>query len=581
MVLRLIQLSLRHRGISIAILVASILLSLASASRVRLGFQFRDGYAYPGSPHYPALERYSREFGDPGGYVVVLLEADDVFRKQNLAYIKDLTRDLQPEPAFIRIRSLATVPVVRLDGETVESGPLLEDLPDSPERIARLRAAALGSRLLVRRLISRDGKATAVLAELRKPAVLASTQEQKEAIAAVAKAVAQRPPPPGLSARITGAPVLETTATDMMLGDQLVLIPAVLTVILLTLVVIFRSIQGVLLSLAPLAVTVIWFAGMLGLTGRPIDILGSSFLVILLTYAVVDPIFMLTRYLSKIERGYDREGAILESLSELILPCFLASVTTALGFAAFAVATLPMVRYFGYAIAAGVMFAFLTTIAVLPLLLSLVPPPRRASSSFPLSRALRRVFDKLWRALNARRRIVIAAGLFVLALGMASGASLRIDNHYVGLLADGPERDAVLKLEEKLSGVVRLVVYLEGSPGAMRRPDVLRAIATVDALAEQYPLVNSSISLMDLLAEMNAAFNADGASAREVADYPALVAQYLTFVDPAERADFVNDDQSRSHIAILIEDPGSAAVRQLRVSLQRAIDQQQFDKLGI
>src|SRR5258708_11752825 len=100
----------------------------------------------------------------------------------------------------------------------------------------------------------------------------------------------------------------------------------------------------------------------------------------------------------------------------MMLPCFLTSLTTALGFAAFATATMPAVRYFGIIVAIGVAFSFVTTVTVLPLLLSLIPPPKRPFSSFALQSMLDRWLRRSWRGLNAHRLPVLIAGVAMLAV---------------------------------------------------------------------------------------------------------------------------------------------------------------------
>ena len=144
-----------------------------------------------------------------------------------------------------------------------------------PERLANLRDTILRSKLLSRRLVSDDGTTTAVLADMRTPASVATIAEESEAIDAVRKAIERRPPPPGLITTITGGPSVEAGVARSIVHDLFVMTPASLVVILIALVVTFRSAHGVLLAMATLIVSVLWTAGLYGLIGRPIDLLGN------------------------------------------------------------------------------------------------------------------------------------------------------------------------------------------------------------------------------------------------------------------------------------------------------------------
>jgi len=165
----------------------------------------------------------------------VLVEADDVFRRDVLEYVQSLTRALTPDRRFVRVRSLTNAKAVFAEGEEVNVGTLLAPIPASPQGIERARKAAMDSELLRRRLVSADSKATAVLAETRVPLASATIAEQKEALAAVEAVMAAHPPPPGIRCTVTGAPAVEVEGTRLLLVDQLVFFPVAMVVMFLLL----------------------------------------------------------------------------------------------------------------------------------------------------------------------------------------------------------------------------------------------------------------------------------------------------------------------------------------------------------
>jgi predicted RND superfamily exporter protein len=578
---KLIRFLLRRRAIVLPLLLVSVALAGWSATQIRVRFQYRDFYDYPGNPDMPLFARYNQEFGDPAGFVIVLVEADDVFRRDVLAYVGSVTRALQPEAIFSHVRSLTNAKVVRGDGDDVVAGLLMPQLPDTPAQTELLRRVATHSTLLLRRLISADSKATVVLAEMRSPATLASIDEQREAIHTVQRVLAEHPVPAGVRVRVTGGPTAEVETTRSLSRDLLVFTPAAVLLIILALSYTFRSVQGVVLPLVAVSVALVWTAGIFALFHHPVDIVGSTMPATLLVYGVVDPIFVLTRFNQKLELGRPLNQAILEAELELRLPCFLTSLTTALGFAAFATASLPTVADFGKTVAIGVALSWVTTVVVLPPVLSLLPPPRVRVSTLGSSAWLDRRLQGLWGAMRGRSgRVLVGAAALMSLLGVV-GARQHISSIYVGNLPKGPVLDAIHVLEAKLSGVIRTVVYFEGEPDTMKRPDVLEAIAAVDRFAEQQPMVNTSVSLADLVADENEAFNGGDPKARVIPKSRALVAQYLALLDPDDRSDFVDAAYAKTHLRILTDDPGSEAFRDLRVELERVIAAQHFDQLGV
>jgi hydrophobe/amphiphile efflux-3 (HAE3) family protein len=580
MALKIIRALVRFRWATLCFIVVSMALSAQAARTIQFRFQYRDFFDYPTNPRLPLLTRYTADFGDPGGYVVLLVLARDVFQPEVLRYVSDLTRALEAYSEFSDVKSLANAPCIRAVNGDVESGPVMKRVPSTGDEIEDLRRTALQSTMLVRRVVSADSTATAVLAQMRTPSAFATIEEERAADNLAQGVVRDHPPPPGVQIRVTGAPRVEVDTSTSLAHDQATFMPCIVFIIVVALALTFRSAQGVILPLSAVIVSLVWTAGIYSLFHRPIEIIGSVFPTILIVYGVVDPIFVYTRYLTKLDLGLTRSAAIFEAISELLLPCFLTSLTTALGFASFATATLPSVRNFGLIVAIGISLSFLTTVTVLPVLLAVVPSPKGKQVSTRMSGPLDSALVRYWNVIRRRRGFVLAVALSVIAIGAVSGSGLDIVNAYTGVLPSGPAKDGVRVLEQKLSGVVRLVVYLEGPEGSMKRPDVLKAIAEVDKLAEQRPEVDSSISLSDLVSDANQAFEGGDASQHHVPDSAALIAQYLAFTDPSDRSDFVSDDYSRSHIRILVTDQGSRALRQLRDALQRDIDAQ-FAPLGI
>lgn len=576
-----IRVILRRRALTATILVVLLGLAMFSARTIRLRFQFRDFFDYPANPDLALFKEDNEEFGDPAGYVVAMIDADDVFQRDVLDYVRRITAALEPDPLFSRIRSLVNVHAIRGQGDEVASGPLMTEIPATPAAMAELKRFVLSSPLLVRRLVSVDGKTTAVLAQMRTPAQFSSVPEQQAAVASVEKVLAAHPPPRGVVVRLTGAPVVEVGVTESLIKDQLVLMPAVMTVLLVMLFLMFRSSHGIILCMAAVNAATIGTAGIFALLGRPVDIIGSVIPTTILVYGVVDPIFVLTRVLGKLEAGRTRTDAIVESFKELGWPCLLTSLTTALGFASFVTARAPTIRYYGISVAIGVLLAWVTTMTVLPLLLSVFPLPKRRFSGLALSRFIDGKLASLWGFLKRRLGLAVVATCVVLVAGAFAARKQHINNVYVDGLPHGQAQADVRALESRLSGVVRLTVHLDGAPGAMKRPEVLKAIELIDTTMERHPLVTTSSSLADLVGEANQAFHAGDPTQHVVPASQALVAQYLALVDPADRADFVTDDYAKSHIALLLLDTGSEDARAVAGYLEAVIARSGLAALGV
>jgi predicted RND superfamily exporter protein len=285
--------------------------------------------------------------------------------------------------------------------------------------------------------------------------------------------------------------------------------------------------------------------------------------------------------LHKLDAGLEREEAIAVASQELALPCFLTSLTTALGFAAFATSSAPTIRYYGIAVAIGVALSWVTTVVLLPVLLAVAPVPKRQFRAGYATAAIDALLARVWPF--ARRQVRLVYGLLALILlsGALCARSQRVVNEYVGGLPRGEERDQVRELERSLTGIVRFAVYLEGPPESMRQPAVLQAMERIELAALRIPLITYSASLASAVAEINGAFQGGGAESRSVPRSRALIAQYLALLSPEDRLRLASDDYSRSQIVILARDEGSLGAAALARSLQAALDASGLHELGV
>jgi predicted RND superfamily exporter protein len=572
---------LSYRGLAACTVLLTLALAALLARSIRVQFQFRDFYDFPGNARAAQLRKDIDRFGDPAGFVVALLETERVFRADNLAYVRSLTRALEPDPVFVRVISLSNVHAIRGAGDDVVSGPLLAEMPQSATELAELERFALASPLLRRKLVSSDGKLTAVLAEMRTPSAYATIAEQERAVAVVQRAVASIPMPAGVKVRVTGAPVVDTGVTRALVRDQMVLVPAVVAALSVVVFIAFRSLWCLLVSLSTVGVAALWTAGAFALLGRPVDIIGSMVPISILVYGMVDPIFVIARVLHKQHAGLEKLEAISEASSELGLPCFLTSLTTALGFAAFLSAHQPTVRYYGLTVAIGVLLSWVTSVTVLPILLSWVPLPARGFSAPGSSGWLETALRSTWHFLRRRVRSTLLVTAVLLVTGALFASRQRIDNQYVGELPRGDTQNDVHRFEHTLAGIVSMTVHLEGPRDAFKQPAVLKRIARVDQMMANQALVTGVSSLAELVAEANQAFHGGQLDERRVPSSRPLIAQYLALIDPGDRASFVTDDYSQAQIAIALVDPGSERTRVIAAALGDSVKQVDFGALGI
>ncbi len=178
------------------------------------------------------------------------------------------------------------------------------------------------------------------------------------------------------------------STTGLLLGLALV-------VILLLLVVFYRTGSDVALSLSGLVITIVWVFGLQGLLGPGgIGLIGASnplatMIPVLLIGLTVDFALQITgNYREQLEKGHDVKDAITRAVKNTGLPLFLAAVTTMISFFTNITNSLPPLKDFGIIAGLGVFFGYIVMTTLVPAVRSILDQRRVANGKDVKARLL-------------------------------------------------------------------------------------------------------------------------------------------------------------------------------------------------
>ncbi len=528
---------------------------------LRFSYSLRSLYDYPGNPDVGPLDRYLAQFGDDYYFVLLLVRTDDVFSPEALSFIQKLSHGLDRQQQFRRVWSVAVNDVPRGEGDAVMTGPLFETVPRDPEQLRKLRRFALASDLVVPRWVSADGRYAVIAAEMRTRKV-GDLDEMQAAVDAADRVIRGVDAPAGTKVWVSGSPAIETGIRNVLLRDQMVFAPFAGLIIIVVLFVVFRSVHGVILPLLNVLVSVVWVLGLMATTGAQINIVSNTIPTILLIYGILDSIFVISHFYRLNEGGNDRREAARRTILRVGWPCAVTSLTTAVGFAAFSLSSVPMMRSFGLFLALGVVFAFVGGVILLPAALCLFPAPRQGYSGRTLTLLAGRVLDRLATVVARRPGSLIAVALALLiGCAVIAGTKNRVDVLFIDELPPSlPSVEAHRLLSEHLFGALHVSLVVRGSADAVKKASVLESIDRVHRWALKQPQVRSVLSLAGLVRALNKAFHGGEESFDRIPSSERLIAQYLALLDPDTHADFVTTDYSQTHLRLTLPDDGSASL---------------------
>lgn len=236
-------------------------------------------------------------------------------------------------------------------------------------------------------------------------------------------------------------------------------------IMLICMIILFRRFWGSLIAFFSVFLGMVIFFGILGWIGRPIDLMGTLFPVLLVIVGTSDVVHIMTKYVEELRSGKSKQEALRITFREIGMATFLTSLTTAIGFLSLITSNMPPIRNFGVFSAVGVFVAFGTVILLTTALVSWFPAdalmkPRTRPK--PFSRMLVTINE--WTQ-NRTRAIALGAVIFaVICIAGASQTTLNLTSN-----RDLPFNSKILKdfntVDEKTKGLNPMDIAVEVREG--------------------------------------------------------------------------------------------------------------------
>lgn len=120
-----------------------------------------EGMILKHDPDRPAYDRAVETFGSDN-FTCVYVKDRDLFTHEKLTAAADVFYKLQDIPGVLRVDGLFNATNFKGEGGTLTTNPFLDPVPEDPAELVRLKADALRNPLLTGTLISPDGTGLAI-----------------------------------------------------------------------------------------------------------------------------------------------------------------------------------------------------------------------------------------------------------------------------------------------------------------------------------------------------------------------------------------------------------------------------------
>lgn len=558
----------RRWPIMLLSLLATLFLAIGGQD---LGFS-TDYRVYFGddNPQLQAFENIQSIYSK-NDYVLFAIAPDsgEIFSHRTLELISRLTDAAWQMPHSQRVDSVTNFQHTYAQ----EDDLIVEDLIHEPaeldeDGLRQARRIALAEPLLVNALLSPNADAGAVAVNLEVP-----DNDENAVMEAVVFARDLRRQLlldyPDHHIALSGTALMNAAFAEAALNDMATLVPLMYIGILLLMVILLRSFWatvGTVLVIGMSAASAMGFAGWAGIPLTTLSVLAPT---MILTVAVADSVHLLVHLLERMRQGDSKKKAVMKSLRLNLMPIFITSLTTAIGFASMNLSDSPPLGHLGTIVTVGVIAAFVHSVFFLPAFMSLVPLTISRQQQVSRSR-LSPALDRLgaWVVAHNKKLIVIAPLIAVLLVAFIPANEL--DDNFVEYFDDSIEfrRDTDFVLE-RLTGIYQLEYSLgSGDSGGIADPGYLAEVAGFRDWMLEQPGVVHVATLATTMERLNMNMHGDDPAFHRLPDSRELSAQYLLLYEMSlpfglDLNNQINVDKSATRFVATLRGLSAGEMREL------------------
>lgn len=534
---------LRHRLLVTGLFALLVAFSFVGTKRIVMKTSF-DDYFVSDDPMLLKTDEFKSIFGNDY-YVAVLVKNKDVFSKRSLTLIRELSNELKDSLSYAdKVTSLTDLEfaVGTEEGMTIEQ-IVPEQIPSDAAGLKEIRRKAYSKPYLSKKLVSKDGTMTWIMVKLRPfPAdsVWKKTSDiapdmvtGKEAGRIITKAKYAE-----LSPNAAGMPYMSYEKFVYLKGEMGRLFAIAFLVSIVVMLVVTRSLRGVVAPLITSICALIIGFGIIGWTGLYID-MSTAMIAVILTFAcsIAYNIHLYNFFKTRFVETGRRKASITDAVGETGWGVLLSGLTTIAAMMTFLAMSIVPMKAIGLNTSLCLLSVLLTCLVVTPVLLSLGRDRKpHANMSHSFEGYVGDHFERFGGfVIRNHRRIVVVSLVLTLFCG-------------IGLFSIEPAFDVEKTMGRKVEYVKKFLDLCDTELGSMysydlmitlphaddaKKPENLKRLDQLATITEGYLLTKRHNSVTDIIKDMNCTLNGGKQQFYRIPDDADMVAQLLLLYENA------------------------------------------------
>lgn len=495
--------------------------------------------------------------------VMIALKTDDIFNKETIERINYLTSQFKLVEGVNYVTSLTNVLDIKKTEEGIEIGRLIDeyDLPKTPEELQKLKSYTLSKDLYRGRLVSDDAQVTLIVCRLSEDVDKIKTARQLEEIVKETSLIEK--------VYYSGMPFQMLEISNFILSDLKFLIPLIGLLIIISLLLAFRTLRGVVLPVLSVSMSTIWTLGIMSILKIPLTVISDIIPVILIAIGSAYSIHVISKFDEDLKTNKDRLKQSTKALAEVGVPVLLAAITTMVGFMAFVFGSyLSMIREFGIFSSLGILFSLIISVTFIPAVLSLLPTKNKSpEGNIKKKTGFTRLMDKIGAFVLRNEKPIFVGGVIIVIVSIIGIPRIQREVDMIDYFKPGTSiRSTEEIMQSKFGGSIPVQILVKGD---IQEPAVLKKMKEMEDFLESQKDVHNPQSVADLIEEMSDVMG----EGKAIPDSKSKVSNLWFLLEGEEIMDqLVDPDKTEAVIQATIGNVNTGRIRRLVENIEKYIE---------
>ncbi len=466
----------------LTILIALVLFTAFmayEASQVKISYEFSKAIPVTNSK-YIDYENFKKKFGDDGSTLVLGLQSDSFFTTKNFDALAQLKKDIEAIPGVLNFLSIENAPGLKRDDSAKRFvATKIFQPPFSPVSLDSSRKAFENLPFYNGVLYNPDSHAYLMAVSVNKDS--ANSGARVLLMQRVEYAVQSFEKNTALKVHISGLPYIRTKVSEKLNKEMRLFIIGSLLFSAITLLVFFRSLYAMLISLVVVGIGVVCSFATMVLLGYDITALGVLIPPLIVVIGIPNCIYFLNKYHTAYEETNSKNAAIIQMTGRMGIVTLFCNISAAIGFGVFALTQSSLLKEFGIVSGINILLLFFISLFLLPPALSYLPSPKPRHFRYLNSKKLNTVLEKITTIVFTKKILVYTISLAAIIFSITGMMRL---NTQAFIVDDLPKTGSIytnLKwFEQQFKGIMPLEIEVD----TKRKNGLLRNTTTMEKINE-------------------------------------------------------------------------------------------------